>query len=219
MKALGRAEILPRPDLGKPHLGPLATSIVAKQVIATRWGTYPSTPRGCTIMAPRFGPKGPPGCRAPKEAWRIRCRLLEHDDVAGVVKLYGGHIRAATGSPFCPVAPAPAAPTGVRVTETADREGALAEIAWTNPPSPKDGSVLVTRRAGTCPRGPNDPQARKVGMELKAGRAQTLTDSGQGLTHGRWCYLVEVLHLSRAAGQGRDGDPRLRGTTSRRGLS
>ncbi len=65
--------------------------------------------RACAAMNPTFSQFGPGECE-PVKRWEWRCRLLEHDDVAGAVAVYGGTTRAG-GAAACLLYGAIAPPT------------------------------------------------------------------------------------------------------------
>ena len=63
--------------------------------------------RGCAVMNSAGSARGPARCE-PVERWEWRCRLLEHDDVAGAVAIYGGRasVRPAVACPiYAAIAP------------------------------------------------------------------------------------------------------------------
>lgn len=64
--------------------------------------------RGCAAMNSFGGERGPLKC-APVERWEWRCRLLEHDDIAGAVAIYGGRPRVKPAI-ACPIYAAIAPP-------------------------------------------------------------------------------------------------------------
>jgi hypothetical protein len=72
--------------------------------------------RGCAAMNPTFSDRGPGLC-TPVERWEWRCRLLEYDDVAGAIALYGGTVRTPR-APACPLYRAIAAPAFVSATQS-----------------------------------------------------------------------------------------------------
>jgi hypothetical protein len=141
--------------------------------------------RRCALMNSRLWRH----CERPAEPWRFRCRTLEADDVRGVVRRFGGRVRA-RGAAFCPAEPAPGLPADLAVT-TIDPAQRLVRITWRTPPN--TARLRILRRAGTCPRRPDDPQAELVGV----GPGEAAED--QVPAPGRYCYAV--------MGEGRLGRP------------
>lgn len=155
---------------------------------------------GCAIMNSVIENDVPSQCRQPPPG-QWRCGLLEQDDDAGAVELYGGRPRLSS-SRFCDVsasrAPAarrkpatrrkppkpPAAPSGARVT--LDRTGTgFSEVRWINPSSRDLRRVVVSRASGRCPTDPHAPGARSVPARPNArGHLEFL------LTLGRECYSL-----------------------------
>jgi hypothetical protein len=157
---------------------------------------------GCAVMNSVIENDVPSHCSSPPPG-KWRCGLLELDDAAGAVALYGGrprisrqrycdihaktqrspsagpHRRAAPRQPG-PVAP----PTGVRVT--LDRTGSgWSEVRWINAPSHDLRQVVVSRDRGRCPTTPGGAQARTVlARPNTRGHAELL------LTLDRWCYAL-----------------------------
>jgi Matrixin len=84
------------------------------------------TTGGCATMNPRLNER----CQAPAP-WQAHCRILEADDVRGVIRRYGGKLRA-LGPQYCDVAAVPGPPLGLTGTLTDPRTGAIA-LQWTNP--------------------------------------------------------------------------------------
>ena len=119
-------------------------------------------------------------CGRPEERWRFRCRTIEADDVRGLVRRFGGRVRARGGG-FCDAEPAPGLPAGLAVT-TVDPAAGLLRIAWRTPSD--SARVRILRRAGECPTGPADPQAVLVG----AGTGEAVDDVVSA--PGRYCYAV-----------------------------
>jgi hypothetical protein len=87
--------------------------------------------RGCAAMNSRGSERGPAKCR-PVERWEWRCRLLEHDDVAGAVALYGGRPRVRPAS-ACPIYRAIDPPR----VESAVYDSGLVSVRLRRPSSPR----------------------------------------------------------------------------------
>ncbi len=83
--------------------------------------------RVCTTMNPVGGWRGPQLCRVP--FWQWHCRLLEADDVAGAVALYGGAPRPLPAA-GCDLYPQPAAP---RLTLIAYAARGSLEVSFRRP--------------------------------------------------------------------------------------
>jgi len=112
------------------------------------------------------------------------CRLLERDDIAGAVRMYGGRVRMKRPS-FCPKPP-----TDVRVTGDPREYGVT--LGWTNPRGPFFDRVQAARGKGSCPR--KVPRFGGYGTEGRAGGPGTLRDGGLTtdgrLAQGRYCYSL-----------------------------
>jgi hypothetical protein len=119
-------------------------------------------------------------CGRASETWRYRCRTLEADDVRGLVRRFGGRVRA-RGAEFCDAEPAPGLATDLAVT-TVDPTQGLLRISWRTPANA--ARVRLLRRAGECPAGPADPQAQLVA----AGVGESVND--QVPAPDRYCYAV-----------------------------
>lgn len=93
--------------------------------------------RGCAAMNSVGSERGPWRCK-PVERWEWRCRLLEYDDVAGAVAIYGGrpHVKSAVA---CPIYAAIAPPRFERAT----LEAGLVTIRLRRPPSPEIPTQLT----------------------------------------------------------------------------
>jgi hypothetical protein len=112
--------------------------------------------RGCAAMNSVGSALGPAKCK-PVERWEWRCRLLEHDDVAGAVALYGGRAKVRSAA-ACPIYAAIARPR----VEHAIVEPGVVRIGLRRPPSPQvpvqltaalrsDEAYAVAWGRGTCP--------------------------------------------------------------------
>jgi hypothetical protein len=173
-----RASIRLSPDLSRaasvPEGRAAATAVIAHEfghVLGLR-----HEDRRCALMNSELWRR----CDPAPESWRYRCRTIEADDVRGIVRRFGGRVRA-RGAAFCDAEPAPGLPTGLAVTTVDPAEGRL-RITWRTPANA--ARVRILRRAGECPTGPADPQAQLVG----AGTGEAVDD--QVLAPGRYCYAV-----------------------------
>jgi Astacin (Peptidase family M12A) len=86
--------------------------------------------RGCAAMNSVGSERGPFRCN-PVERWEWRCRLLEHDDIAGAVAIYGGRARVKPAV-ACPIYAAIAPPR----FESAVLEAGLVTVRLRRPASP-----------------------------------------------------------------------------------
>lgn len=108
--------------------------------------------RTCAMMNP-FSVDGIPNrCTTVKpKRWQAYCRMLEPDDVRGLVARYGGRARKVTAPQLCNRGPAPAAVTQPTVETT----GSVATndwrtvVSWTDPPAPAYEITLLVQR-DTC---------------------------------------------------------------------
>jgi hypothetical protein len=117
--------------------------------------------------------------------WLRRCRLLQPDDIRGVVHFYGGHpapvtrvMRAACGDRAPHRAGTLAVvpdPVGSAATATLTVHGAGGRV------------VIVGRRRGACPASPVDP--RGTFFYAPAGTALVPAFAAQA-TPGAWCYRL-----------------------------
>ena len=114
--------------------------------------------RGCAVMNSFIAEGAPAECDPPPPGY-WRCRLLERDDVLGVVRLYGGTPRLRR-SPFCPTEPPPPPPAAF--APDPDLRSGLVRLVWSNPDRPRLASVLVDRAPGTCPERPAGGGLRSV---------------------------------------------------------
>ena len=88
------------------------------------------------------------------DAWEYYCRMLEADDVRGIVARYGGTARLPTGPRLCSRGPAPSSVGAVTVTYDSFNHDAIA--SWTNPSGSSATTVRALWMQGTCPTGPDD---------------------------------------------------------------
>ncbi|MDP9227123.1 MAG: M10 family metallopeptidase domain-containing protein [Actinomycetota bacterium] len=135
--------------------------------------------RGCSVMNP--GGLRSPACGRLQE-WQHFCgSFLAPDDVAGAVKLYGGHVRKRPIQ-VCDDTSAPMPPTAL----TADMSHGWPLLRWTlAEPQAKLLGVIIKRGENTCPS--------------EVGSTKSLTAKPQGpwsddvLPAGSWCYSVWVV--------------------------
>jgi hypothetical protein len=132
----------------------------------------------CAVMYP----KGNKGCSKPPQAWQLRCRLLEADDVRGAIRRYGGRLRPLAPE-FCDKAPAPGAPTGLVATfNSADRS---VNVSWTNPSTSSVRFANATVAAGGCPPSFDDA----LYLDVRPGQRSSAT-LGAGNGSGLHCVAV-----------------------------
>jgi chitodextrinase len=137
--------------------------------------------RRCALMNTRLWTR----CKPPREGYRYRCRILEADDVRGIVRRFGGRVRG-RGPAYCFAEPAPAAPA--IAVATADAERGVLRVSWTMPAG-NVARVRVLRRAGACPTGPDDPAAQIVAdFPTGAGAAHSGGDAVSAA--GTYCYAA-----------------------------
>ena len=137
--------------------------------------------RRCALMNSRLWTR----CAPPPERYRYRCRILEADDIRGIVRRFGGRVRG-RGPAYCFAETAPAAP--VMTVATADPERGVLRVSWTMPAG-NVAWVRVLRRAGACPTRPDDPAAQIVAdFPTSAGLAHSGGDSVSAA--GMYCYAV-----------------------------
>lgn len=131
-------------------------------------------------------------------AYEGRCRLLERDDVRGVVRLYGGRVRPVRRSAFCPVWSAPKAASGLTVTGGDTGADAL-RLHFTAPaqrrlqpaltPSPPVSGVLYRYR-DACPSG-RPARRPDWSVYVQPGHLNAIdAENRLDLAPGRWCYAL-----------------------------
>jgi hypothetical protein len=192
----GRGRIDLAPNIKKGQLTKLAGEGVATQVVVHEMGHVMGLDhetKKCAVMQPSIGL----GCKRPKEIWRFRCRLLEKDDIAGGVKLFGGKI-GKVGPEYCDAVKEPAAPTGLTVGPAPPDDGGetsgTTQVTWTTPKGSDLESVRVMRRKDVCPTGADDEQADLVGQdEALPGKVQSVSDPNGFPANGRYCYSVQAF--------------------------
>jgi hypothetical protein len=149
--------------------------------------------RGCALMNPTGSWQGATLCPS-AERWQWRCGLLEHDDVRGVVALYGGWV--ATSGRDCPLYAPMKGPVRLAAEPRLDQRGVL--LRFGRPPLPTVPTFLAAAAPGNGgyayaadqDRCPTDfTAARKFGWGVQAGGATELVDRSRVLP-GRYCYAV-----------------------------
>jgi hypothetical protein len=151
--------------------------------------------RTCAVMNSTGLNLAPAHC-PPNAPWAWRCRLLEADDVAAVVRRYGGTATAPLEPPDCELYPAATTPGDL--TAAQDR-GAIAlsfrhpavspAPAWliaaaTQPGSPSGYAAVAARDA--CPGAP--PPALPFGYQSAPGDLESRRLPVDAA--GRWCVAV-----------------------------
>ena len=111
------ARILLRPDLEKdwptPAAAQMATIAVVAHEMAHVLGLDHENRRCATMNSVLWS-----RCNLPRLAWLYRCRILETDDVRGLVRRFGGRVKS-VGQELCEAEPAPAAPLGLAAAQDA----------------------------------------------------------------------------------------------------
>jgi hypothetical protein len=98
-------------------------------------------------------------CEMPvSERYRYYCRLLEADDIIGIVRRYGGTARFPTGPRVCTIGTPPLALGEVTYTSGFDEFFRTSiTLNWTNPSGSTATGVGVLFKQDSCPTGPSDP--------------------------------------------------------------
>ena len=96
--------------------------------------------RYCALMNSKGSLRGGAAC-APEPVWDWRCRLLEPDDEAGAVAIYGGTPRAASAQEVCPLYAAIRSPRGL--TATYDAAAGAVRLSFLRPAGPKIPEFVV----------------------------------------------------------------------------
>jgi hypothetical protein len=132
----------------------------------------------------------------PKPLWDWRCRLLEQDDIAGAVAVYGGFIHVPSGSPLCPLYPAIRQPGLLKAHY--DPATNQVSLSFTRPAEPSIPSFLIP-----VPWQTRDSFA--VGsFPAASGRPCSPPSDSTSALHGRWQTRpggTEQIATSLAAGE------------------
>jgi hypothetical protein len=97
----------------------------------------------CSVMSYRRDKT----CPQPPEPWRYRCRLIERDDLKGVLKRYGGKAKPLAPE-FCDAYPPPPPPTALSATYDYDIAAITAQ--WVNGASANVSHVYASLNKDTC---------------------------------------------------------------------
>jgi hypothetical protein len=135
---------------------------------------------GCALMNSFISEGAPAECDPPPPGY-WRCRLLERDDVEGVISLYGGRPRRIRRSPFCPTEPPPPPPAAF--APDPQLHTGRVRLSWSNPDAPRLRQVLVDRAPGVCPSSPEGP-----GLKSVAARRGDLGSVTYPLEPRAYCY-------------------------------
>lgn len=124
----------------------------------------------------------------PPNLWQWRCRVLLPDDLAGAAHRYGGTPKLRP-SMFCDKAPTLPAVKSMAVSQLSASPLRISQVTVTLP-ARRAKNVAVLRRSGSCPTGPNDPNAHYVGQVTgKPGATVSLYDDNfSALPAGAYCY-------------------------------
>jgi hypothetical protein len=153
--------------------------------------------RGCAIMNPALNEL----CPGP-EKWMINCRVLQRDDVAGAIALYGGHVARPMPSKYCDIAPKPAAPTQVVATALGHNQ---VQLNWVNPSGVTLGDHATINQLTGRPTiesyvAAGDPGTTcpAVGTQGTSGTQQD-TSAGEPVSAvitaaspGDWCFTIAM---------------------------
>ncbi len=137
--------------------------------------------RRCSTMV-SSNPVGERRCRS---AWLRRCRVVQPDDIRGVVRYYGGKAAsvARTTRAACSDR-APARPG--RLTVIADPPATVATATlWARGSGGR--AIVVGRRKGGCPASPTD---RRGEFFYAAAGAPLVPAFAEQAAPGRWCYRL-----------------------------
>ena len=180
------ARILLRPNLEEGWPTPVAARMGTIAVVAHEMAHVlglDHEDRRCATMNSQQWSR----CNIPSLAWLYRCRILERDDVRGLVRRFGGRVKS-VGQELCEAEPGPGAPIGVAATP--DVNGAV-NVTWT------EGAVPLTRtevlrKAGGCPTGSGDTTSTLIArIDSGPGQAKSVPDVPP--SPGSYCYAVVAL--------------------------
>ena len=143
--------------------------------------------RRCALMNAVSLGGVPENCDVVVAKWEYYCRVLEPDDVIGVVRRYGGTPRFPTGPRTCSrgAAPLPVSP----VTATFDAANHDAIVSWTNPSGSTATTILVAWQRDTCPTTAASGFG-KVEASVTPGAASATVELPDS---GTFCVLVQPL--------------------------
>jgi len=199
-RVIRNAKILLRPDLAEQFITPAAARVGITAIVAHEFAHVLGLDhenRRCATMNSQLWQH----CRKPPVQWQYRCRVLERDDVRGLVRRFGGRIRS-VGPDFCDAEAPPAPPAAIAVAR--DPASGLLNISWTEGAAPV-AYAEVMRKAGGCPTGSGDPTATLVArIQTAPGQANVVRDLPGPA--GAYCYAVVGL-----GPLGRPGTPALAG--------
>jgi hypothetical protein len=176
-----------RHDLRKGFLSPAAAESGITAVIAHEFGHVLGLnheDRRCALMNSVLWAR----CKSAPQYWQHRCRVLEADDVRGVIRRFGGRLRS-VGTPFCDSEAAPAAPAPP--VATPDPARGSVRLSW-QMPAKGFARVRLLRRLGVCPTAADDPAA-DVLLERRSTAAAQETYEDFPQTLGHYCYAVLAL--------------------------
>ena len=172
------ARILLRPDLEKnwptPAAAQMGTIAVVAHEMAHVLGLDHENRRCATMNSVLWS-----RCNLPSIAWLYRCRILETDDVRGLVRRFGGRVKSA-GQELCEAEPAPGGAGRPPQRRTASNGGAT--VSWTEGAVPL-ARTEVLRKAGGCPTGTDDHDGdagREARFRPRAGEVDPGPAAGAG---------------------------------------
>jgi hypothetical protein len=136
--------------------------------------------RACATMNATGNVSGGVECE-PSPPWEWRCRLLEPDDIAGIVAAYGGRVRLATSPVLCPLYSAIDAPS--RVSTSYDSTGSVMTLAFMRPTEsliptflapPQTAAFAIAESTRGCPAESEAATAPRFRWTTAAGNSQRL---------------------------------------------
>jgi hypothetical protein len=130
----------------------------------------------CAVMSP----DGMGRCEQP-EAWQVRCRMLESDDVRGAIARYGGTLKPLAPE-FCDIGVPPAPPVGLAATFDATYR--MITLTWTNAQGSSVRSAATAVERDACATEP--PPFRYEARPGTPGSDQFAVDD----LGGRYCVSV-----------------------------